>query len=147
MFIIHGHQEMYLFLNMCNLCRYARFSQAQSQIMNCNFYWETLPWTSWSNHLSQLDANWTHELAWHVRYHDGSMYQFITLLITHNAKHNITYVPDKFLSFWWTLISYHCGFGTTTVTDSIFSVKTQKYIADSIMSSTSIACISQLTWP
>ena len=25
---------MYLFLNMCNLCRYARFLQAQSHILN-----------------------------------------------------------------------------------------------------------------
>ena len=24
---------MHLFLNMCNLCRYARFSQAQSQLL------------------------------------------------------------------------------------------------------------------
>ena len=32
-FIINSDQEKYYFLNMCNLCRYAQFSQAQSHIM------------------------------------------------------------------------------------------------------------------
>ena len=32
-FTIHRDKEIYPFLNMCNLCRYARFSQAQSQFM------------------------------------------------------------------------------------------------------------------
>ena len=32
MFIIKNDQEKYHFLNVCNLCRYAWFSQAQSQI-------------------------------------------------------------------------------------------------------------------
>ena len=31
-------QEMYVFLNMCNLCRYARFSQAQSHIVYIYIY-------------------------------------------------------------------------------------------------------------
>ena len=30
LFIIHGYQEMYIFLKTCNMCRYARFLQAQS---------------------------------------------------------------------------------------------------------------------
>ena len=29
-FIMYSDQEKYNFLNMCDLCRYARFSQAQS---------------------------------------------------------------------------------------------------------------------
>ena len=30
--IVSTNQEKYYFLNMCNLCRYARFSQAQSRL-------------------------------------------------------------------------------------------------------------------
>ena len=32
MFIINSDQEKYNFLNMCKLCRYVQFLQAQSQI-------------------------------------------------------------------------------------------------------------------
>ena len=32
--ILSADQEKYHFLNMCNLCRYARFSQAQSHILH-----------------------------------------------------------------------------------------------------------------
>ena len=51
--IISTDQEKYHFLNMCNLCRYARFSQAQSHIVpaveaklaynyNCSVYLMTV---------------------------------------------------------------------------------------------------------
>ena len=36
--IISRNQEKYYFLNMCILCRYARYSQAQSQIWLNNLY-------------------------------------------------------------------------------------------------------------
>ena len=70
------------------------------------------------------------------------MHQFITLLITHNAKHNNYYclLHTSVINFIILMNSHLIPpcFGTTTVTDSA-------EVADSIMSSTSITCISQLT--
>ena len=64
------------------LCNYSYNYEQQLQLRNFTLDFLKQP----------LVTVWTltvHELAWDVRYHDGSMYQFIALLTTHNAKHNI----------------------------------------------------------
>ena len=52
---------MHLFMNMCNLCRYARFSQARSQIclyLLCGtVYWETLASLNFMAHFDEINCN------------------------------------------------------------------------------------------
>ena len=72
-------------------------------IMNCNFYWETLPWTSWNNHLLLLNTNcawaslrcevpwWIHVSIYNLADNTRCKTQYLLL---------ITYLKDFFnLSF------------------------------------------------